>query len=227
MSFGYKSAWFALRSANTEAVMRALSLSSPVLAKAKVAIDAAYGNDSAGPSGKVFVTPPLSGWTLATSTGFFDIADAEPAQFPEMVAKLSTELGTEVQFFATHRVIEAHLWARAIGGRLVRAYSYVGESGEKKVDIGELTPEEVALDLRFFDPSSPDAEHDGYWERQDLKYPDEDDVMRVAERWSVNPSALTEIPDGFLADMLPRRVSIAPGAVGNLPPPKKPWWRFW
>jgi hypothetical protein len=56
-------------------------------------------------SGKAFVTPPLSGWTLAMSTGFFDIADAEPAQFPELLVKLSAELGTEVQFFATHRVV--------------------------------------------------------------------------------------------------------------------------
>jgi hypothetical protein len=39
------------------------------------------------------------------STGFFDIADAEPAQFPELLVKLSAELGTEVQFFATHRVV--------------------------------------------------------------------------------------------------------------------------
>jgi hypothetical protein len=132
-----------------------------------------------------------------------------------------------VQLFATHRVVEAHLWARAIGGSLVRAYSYVGESGEKRVEIGEPTPEEVALDLRFFDPNSPDAEEDGYWEREDLRYPDEEDVMRVAERWSVNPSALTSVPEGFLADVLPRRPSSAQRTSGRLPATKNPWWRFW
>jgi hypothetical protein len=227
VSFGYKTAWFAFRSAAPEAVIRALGLSSPVAAKAQVAIDAAYGNDSKGLSGKAFVTPPLSGWTLAMSTGFFDIADAAPALFPELLVKLSAELGTEVQFFATHRVVEAHLWARAIGGSLVRAYSYVGESGEKRVEIGEPTPEEVALDLRFFDPNSPDAEEDGYWEREDLRYPDEEDVMRVAERWSVNPSALTDVPEGFLADRLPRGGSSALRTDGSLPAQKNPWWRFW
>jgi hypothetical protein len=132
-----------------------------------------------------------------------------------------------VQFFATHRVVEAHLWARAIGGSLVRAYSYVGESGEKRVEIGEPTPEEIALDLRFFDPNGPDAEEDGYWEREDLRYPDEEDVMRVAERWSVNPAALTDVPDGFLADRLPRGGSSALRTGGSLPAPKNPWWRFW
>ena len=41
------------------------------------------------------------------STGFFDIADAEPAQFPELLVKLSAELGTEVQFFASARKVRA------------------------------------------------------------------------------------------------------------------------
>jgi hypothetical protein len=225
MSFGYKTAWFAVHSSNTDSVVQSLRLSNPVPAKAQFGIDAAYGNGSPDLSRRAFVTPPLGGWMLIMSTGFFDIADAEPAQFPNMVAKLSAELGTEAQFFATHRVVESHLWARAIGGQLVRAYSYVGESGEKKIDIGEPSAEEVALELRFFDPSSPDAEAEGYWDREDLRHPDEEDVMRVAERWSVNPSALTDIPDGFLTDLPPRLLTTrAPQASPAQP---KPWWRFW
>ena len=39
----------------------------------------------------------------------------------------------------------------------------------------------------FFDPSSPDAESDDYWDREDLRYPEEDDVMTLAARWSVSP----------------------------------------
>jgi hypothetical protein len=226
MSFGYKTAWFAFRTPETEVVLRALRLSSPVPAKAQAAIDAAYAHGSPELSGKAFVTPPLSGWTLVMSTGFFDVADAEPAHFLAKVAKLSAEAGAEVQFFATHRVVEAHTWARAVDGQLVRAYSYVGESGEKKVEIGDPTPEEVALNLMFFDPASPDAGAEGYWLREDLRYPDEEDVMRVAGRWSVNPSALTDIPDGFLADMPSRSV---PTTTPPATPPvqKKSWWRFW
>jgi hypothetical protein len=65
--------------------------------------------------------------------------------------------------------------------------------------------------------------------------------MRVAERWSVNPSALSDLPDGLLADMPPRKpsttdpspqtsddlTSSALGVIESLPIRKKPWWRFW
>lgn len=225
MSFGYKTAWFAVRSANADAVVKALRLMNPVPAKAEFAIEAAYRDVSPGLSGKAFVTPPLGGWMLVMSTGFFDFAGEEPAQFPHALSKLSAELGAEVQFFATHRGVEGHLWARAMGGQLVLAYSYFGESGEKKVDIGEPTAEELALGFRFFDPSSPDAEAEGYWAREDLRHPDEEDVMRLAERWSVNPSVLDEMPDGFLADLPPRSPTIR--APQSSPAPRKPWWRFW
>jgi hypothetical protein len=45
-----------------------------------------------------------------------------------------------VQYFATYRVPEARVWARAEGGRLTRAAGYIGERGEA---FGEAEPTEV------------------------------------------------------------------------------------
>jgi hypothetical protein len=123
------------------------------------------------------------------------------SRLPDWAAKL----GTEVQFFATHRVTEAHSWARARPSGLERAYGYVGETGETVMDEGPRTAEELALD--------PDI-------------PDEEDVMALAAAWSVDPTSFEErdigTEDGFVADMDP-----PPDEPLLSPAPRKPWWRFW
>ena len=61
------------------------------------------------------MTPPLAGagggrWLLAT--GQWLLLHGARTD----IAGLSVVLGTEVQRFATHRVIEAHEWSRAVDG---------------------------------------------------------------------------------------------------------------
>jgi hypothetical protein len=74
----------------------------------------------------------------------------------------------------------------------------LGESGKTLVDHGSRTPGEIELGYNYFDPDSPDAEFGAYWERDDLCYPDEEHVMEVAGKWSVNPNMLEgmELPVG-------------------------------
>jgi hypothetical protein len=123
------------------------------------------------------------------------------------------------------RVVSAHAWARARPSGLERAYSYVGESGEKTLDLGVPSPEERALAFAFFDPTSPEAQQDSYWDREDLKYPDEEHVMALAGAWSIDPSALEgrnlETVAGLLGDYGPE-VSQPP-----VVPKGKPWWHLW
>jgi hypothetical protein len=138
------------------------------------------------------------------------------------LAQLSAELGCEVQYFATHRVAEAHTWSRAVGGKLLRAYRYVGEAGEVELDIGEKTSAEAELGFTFFDGSSPEAQSDGYWERDDLRLPTEEDVMNLAGRWSVNPSILESVPDGLIGALT---VPAPPAPAA--PDREKPWWKVW
>src|SRR5262249_11823286 len=146
-------------------------------------INAAYDwRDGGGAaySGQVFVTPPLDGWVLFASKGFFRWLDGiDRARFTRLVPEISRHLGTSVQFFATYRVAELHGWGWAERGRLVRAYAFLGERGETLLNTGEKTSEEVELGLNFFDPQSPEADQDGYWYRQDLTFPSEETVMQV------------------------------------------------
>jgi len=196
MGFGYKTAWIAAHTQDGVRLCGALGLRNTVPCAAEVGIAAACSS-----SRKAFVAPPVQGWSLCVANGFFQVADSRPPEFGELAARLSAELECEVQFFASHRVVEAHAWARARAGKLVRAYLYVGEQGEKVVDVGAPTAEERELGFAFFDPSSPDANTNTYWGREDLQYPDEEHVVLLAGRWSVNPVDLNDLGSGTLADI--------------------------
>lgn len=55
-----------------------------------------------------------------------------------------------------------------------------------------MTPEERTLGFAFFDERCPDAQEDSYWEREDLNYADEMNVMDIARAWSVSPYDLDD-----------------------------------
>jgi hypothetical protein len=105
----------------------------------------------------------------------------------------------EVQYFGTHRVVNYHAWAKAVDGRVVRAYGWLGERGEVLLDVGPKTVEEEALAFRFVDRTTAE----GDWE--DRETPDEEDVMRIAGRWSINPQEV----DAYL--------SVGTGYLGQQP----------
>ena len=64
VSFGYKCAWYAMRTNDTDAVVAALRLDGVVASTWKEGVKAAY-------AGRVFVTPPLGGWTLTAGWCLF------------------------------------------------------------------------------------------------------------------------------------------------------------
>jgi hypothetical protein len=92
----------------------------------------------------------------------------------------------------THRVIELHVWGRVLQGNLIRGYAFVGERGQTLWDEGEMTKEEQELRFKFFDERSAQAQTEQYWNREDLAYPDEDCVIRLASKWSLDPTMLDE-----------------------------------
>ncbi|MBS0206472.1 MAG: hypothetical protein JSS49_26590 [Planctomycetes bacterium] len=171
-------------SSNTDAVVQAIRLQNPQPANWQTGIESAYERS-------VFVTPPIHEWTLITG---FSLPPTSQNAREEVIApllELSMAFGTAL-VFATHRVVEYHVWAKAVSGSLVRAYGYVGESGETFWDEGPMTPEEHKLGFAFFDERSPDAEDDSYWEREDLGHADEMKVMDIAREWSVSPDDLDD-----------------------------------
>jgi hypothetical protein len=197
VGFGYKQAWLAVRDGDPAAAARALSLRDLGPVPWRNGIDLAYLTDD-----RLVLTPPLPGardarWLLITGRWLlrsYSTADA---------VDLSAKLGAEVQFFATYRVAELHQWARTVDGVLVRAFGYVGETGEVTEWRGDPDDAERAVGL-------PPALDD----RTDILVA-EDDVMRVARAWSVDPSALDgrPAPGPLHATALPG--TVRPGGQGG------------
>lgn len=183
VSFGYTSSWLAVGDRPAAIVADALGLrrTRPVSWSDGVRIAYADG---------VLITPAVSGWTLVVAARMPVLSDPSSAGFPDWLARLSRRLGL-VHHFATHRVVELQAWARAVHGVLDRAYCCLGETDTVLADLGARTPEEAELGIgRPFG-------HQG--DRHDP--PDENDVMRLAGRWSVDPSRLDgfEVPGTCLA----------------------------
>lgn len=176
--FGYKTAWLAVRVDDPEAVISGLGLLDLGEVDWRAGLDAAYLTDD-----RVAVTPPLPGardasWVLAVGRRLSRIQTAE-------VVALSVVLATEVQHFDTHRVVEAHRWARAVDGLLVREFGYVGEMGEVTGWRGDPDETERAIGLPLQGPEAGDE--------VDILV-GEGDVLRVARAWSIDPTALDGQP---------------------------------
>jgi|SRR5688572_7956888 len=221
VSFGYKTAWLALRTDSRDNVVRALGLRSVAPASPTLGIQRSYEWDPDAAASPVFVSAPVHGWVLCVGGAWFAIADARPPTFGDLVARLSGELRCDAQFFCTHRVVESHGWARAVNGKLLRAYLYVGESGETALNYGEPTADEVHLGFALFAPSA-----DG--DSSAAASPGEEDVIRLAARWSVNPTNLPAMSDGVLGDLPGQPAADGTRRMRDAgDPAKKPWWKVW
>jgi hypothetical protein len=175
--FGYKNGWLAVQTEDTYAVAQALHLQESRSATWKEGIEQAYQD-------ALFVAPPVDGWTLAVGAG---LPWPESSDWIPFMQHLSTRLGS-VQFFCTHRVVDFHGWARAEDGNIVRAYAREGWGVVR--DIGAKTQEETDLGFNFLGEDATEEEAEAYWERDELTTPDEECVMRLAERWSIDPTQL-------------------------------------
>ncbi len=149
--FGGKQAWLAVRDAEPAAVLAALELRDLGEVSWRDGLDVAHLTDD-----RIAVTPPLPGaggatWVLAAGRSLL-----RPDAGID-VAELSRRLGTEVQFFATHRVTETHRWQRAVEGVLVRAFGYVGVTGDVTTWFGDPDAAERAAGLPpALAPAAPD-----------------------------------------------------------------------
>ena len=203
--FGYKTAWFAIRSTDMHAVAAALRLVDPQPAGWQYGIWHSVENRDY----QIFVTPPINGWILAVGLPVLWEADHHAT---ERMVELSSRFG-EVQFFGSMRVSDVAIWARARDGQLLRRF-YEGDGNRQ--EFGDQTDEEKSLGLKFFDSSSPESKEPGYWKRKDLTYPGEETVLEVAGAWSVDPSKLDQMG-------LPQESGLLGGvAEGWEPRPKFP-----
>jgi hypothetical protein len=180
--FGRKSAWLAIRSSTTASVLEALGI------VGSVPCGWARGLAIAGREPQVvFLTPPVRGWTLVLGpqARFHDEAGGVEAHLA-WLRRLSRRLG-EVQYFASQRTVAYFCWSRARDGDVVRSYCY---SEGTRWRVGPRTVEEHAAGAGAGGST-----------------PDEDTVLGVARRWSVDPDELTA------SAAAPSR-----GTLGLLPP---------
>ncbi|NHN26273.1 hypothetical protein FIA58_011345 [Flavobacterium jejuense] len=187
IDFGYKTVWIAVKTNDKKRIIEILDLKNTQDANWKSGIETAY-NDG------IFITPQIGEWTLVVGMQLMRNGGSlnDLNELETKLNQLSSEFG-EAQSFGTHRVVEYHHWMKSVKGKTVRIYSYLGEKGENIKIFGEPTTAETGLNL--FNSLSKEAASDSYWEREDLDYPDEELVMKIAEEWSVNPTKLSQWND--------------------------------
>lgn len=173
VGFGGKQAWLAVRDGDPAAVLTALGLRDLGEVPWRDGIDLAHLTDD-----RLAVTPSLPGargttWVLAAGRYLL-----RPDVVIDVTA-LSGTLGTEVQFFATHRVTEMHRWQRASGGVLARTFGYVGQTGEVTSWQGDP------------DPAERDAGLPATFDDESTVLVAEADVLKVAGAWSIDPTTLS------------------------------------
>ena len=189
-AFGYKMAWLAVRTRNTDAVVEVLGLVDPVPANWNSGIGTVY-DDRAGEC-RVFVSPPVNGWTFVVglslphpmSRGFVD-------KRTPMLLRLGGRF-SEVQYFFSYPLIDFFAWARVLDGRLVRAFA---ASDEGVIwNKGKPTREEKALGLKLFELRGVRGRK-GDAGGELLLHPTEDHVMRLAHGWSLDPTQIERQED--------------------------------
>lgn len=185
LSFGYKMAWFSIPTEDTQKILQTFEFSDVTPANWASGVQAVYMD-----SKRAFVTPPVDGWTFVLGTGFPIFGTGE--QTREFLAYIDalTEHFPTLYYFGTHRVVDFHAWLKVTGQKLDRAYAYLGESSETLCDKGVKTQDEENLGFRFFDELSPESDEEGYFERKDLRYPDEEDVMKISSAWTIDTQTL-------------------------------------
>jgi len=187
VSFGYKTVWLAVKTENKKRISEILNLKNTKECNWKVGIAESYNSS-------IYITPQIKDWTLVCGMSLLNGKNDKEniIYIKKIIETLSSEFG-EAQFFGSHRVVEYQSWMKAINGKTIRAYCYLGERGENLIVEGE--PTDFEKKYKLINTFSKEAQDEKYFEREDLFYPDEEFVMKVAENWSINPQRLEERKD--------------------------------
>jgi hypothetical protein len=92
----------------------------------------------------------------------------------------------EAQYFATHRVSSYTAWALYRDGQERRLFAHADEQIH---NTGTPLPEEADILAHLPDPAAAENDPD-YWQRHDIRSPEEEDVLGLAGTWSFDPSTL-------------------------------------
>ncbi len=185
--FGYKMAWLAVQTENTNELIEVLELEDVTVSNWNSGLGTVY-DEILGES-HVFVSPPVNGWTFVIG---LPLPHPVNKVFVDKLTPLLLTLVSrfpDVQYYFTYPLIDFFAWARATDGQLVRAFA-VGDEGIVW-NKGRTTREERALGLKLFELRGVRGRK-GDAGGEIVLYPTEDHVLQVARGWSVDPSRLTE-----------------------------------
>ncbi|MCW3105441.1 MAG: hypothetical protein JWO09_3881 [Bacteroidetes bacterium] len=184
--FGYKCTWIAVKANDPQKVAECLKLRNISACNWAAGISKAY-DDS------VFISPPLGGWIIAAGVNLpAPESTNDIHEVKKMLAALSLVFG-EAQLFSTHRVVEYHCWIKAAAGAVTRIYAFSGEAGENIAIEGR--PTRIENQYQLVNTFSEESDQDNYFDRDDLTWPDEELVMKIAADWSIDPTKLDELKD--------------------------------
>ena len=178
--FGYKCAWFAIKTEQPEAL---ISLFPRYTFKP--------ASWQQGHNESRFITPVVEGWTFIIGGDLPTTDTQEGIKEIEALLIRASTLG-KACFFGSHRGVDYYSWACAENGKLLRGYSEA--DGEFLWDAGE----KQGLEKTFVFPQ--EAENDPKSLHQD--FPDEDMVIAIAADWSLDPTTLdrfTTTGNGYLS----------------------------
>jgi hypothetical protein len=168
--------WLAIRTQNTRAVQLALEVQHVRLCAWSDALVTPF-------EPRLFISPPVRGWTIVMGCDLPDPAEDIDQCFV-FLSHLSQKLG-EVQFFVRNRAVSYHGWARLDGGKVQRAYVWAGETLWHQ---GGVTEAERDLRVRCL-PYMESAEVLGLNERE-LLGANTEKVLRLAGAWSLDPTSV-------------------------------------
>lgn len=186
-AFGYDMAWLAVRSRDTDAVVAALGLEEPQRCNWNSGVGSVY--DATLGERHIFVSPPVNGWTFVVG---LSLPHAVGPKFIDKLTPLLVGLGTrfvEIQYYMCYPPIDMFAWARLVDGKLLRAFA----AGDQGViwSKGKTSREERALGLKLFELRGV-RERRGDAGGEMILHPTEDHVMRLALRWSLDPTQLNK-----------------------------------
>lgn len=201
LAFGTDMTWLAIRTQDTEAVLDMLVLDDETAANWNTGLGTIYDRELG--AARIFVTPPVDGWTFAIGLA---IPHPAAASFVDKCMPLLQRLSgrfSEVQYFAACPVVDLYAWVRFSDRHLLRAFATI--DGELVWSKGSLTREEAALGLRHYELRGV-KDRAGDAGAEIVLAPTDEQVMQMARLWSKDPTALAA------ADAAP-----ALGIVGRAP----------
>lgn len=183
--FGYKMAWIAIKTDDTEKVLATLDLNEIEPTNWRSGVGTVYHKELG--ENRIFVSPPVNGWIFVVGLAIpHPIGERFADKWTPLMEELAREF-SDVQYFFSYPSIDFYGWARVIKGRISRAVA-IGDEGVI-MRRGRTTKEEKGLGLKLFELRGVRG-LSGDAGGELVLYPTEVHVTKLAGKWGIDPTKL-------------------------------------